>query len=74
MKKRLVREEEDHYVDYRYSRDYVAKLTHLQGDSLFRFMRDFRPSYDYCRKAATVDILVFINDSFKKFMKGERPD
>jgi hypothetical protein len=74
LKKRLVREEEDHYVDYRYSRDYVAKLTHLQGDSLFRFMRDFRPSYDYCRKAATVDILVFINDSFKKFMKGERPD
>jgi hypothetical protein len=74
LKKRLLREEQDDYIDYRYSRDYVAKLTHLQGDSLFRFMRDFRPTYDYCRKAATVDILVFINDSFKKFMKGERPD
>ena len=74
LKKRLIKEEQDDYVEYRYSRDYVAKLTHLQGDSLFRFMRDFRPSYDYCRKAATVDILVFINDSFKKFMKGERPD
>ena len=74
LKKRLIKEEQDDYIDYRYSRDYVAKLTHLQGDSLFRFMRDFRPSYDYCRKAATVDILVFINDSFKKFMKGERPD
>jgi hypothetical protein len=74
LKKRLMQEEKDDYIEYRYSRDYVAKLTHLQGDSLFRFMRDFRPSYDYCRKAATVDILVFINDSFKKFMKGERPD
>ncbi|HEY4060775.1 MAG TPA: carboxypeptidase-like regulatory domain-containing protein [Puia sp.] len=74
LKKRLMREEQDDYIDSRYNRDYVAKLTHLQGDSLFRFMRDFRPTYDYCRKAATVDILVFINDSYKKFMKGERPD
>jgi hypothetical protein len=74
LKKRLMQEEKDDYIEYRYSRDYVAKLTHLQGDSLFRFMRDFRPTYEYCRKAATVDILVFINDSFKKFMKGERPD
>jgi hypothetical protein len=74
LKKRLMKEEEDQYIDSRYSRDYVAKLTHLGGDSLFRFMRDFRPTYDYCRKAATVDILVFINDSFKKFMRHEQPE
>jgi hypothetical protein len=74
LKKRLMKEEEDLFVDSRYSRDYVIKLTHLGGDSLSRFMRDFRPTYDYCRKAATVDILIFINDSFKKFMRHERPD
>jgi len=74
LKKRLLKEEEDHYIDSRYSPDYVAKLTHLGGDSLFRFMRDFRPTYDYCRKAATVDILIFINDSFKKFMRHEQPE
>jgi hypothetical protein len=74
LKKRLSKEEEDLYIDSRYTRDYVAKLTHLTGDSLFRFMRDFRPTYEYCRKAATVDILIFINDSFKKFMRRERPE
>jgi hypothetical protein len=30
-------------------------------------MEHYRPTYDYARKAANVDILIFINDSFKKF-------
>ena len=69
LEKRLAREEEDYYVDYRYNKDYVAKITHLRGDSLKEFMRKYRPSYEYCRKAATVDILVYINDCYKLFMK-----
>ncbi|HEV2355621.1 MAG TPA: hypothetical protein VGR89_15340, partial [Puia sp.] len=69
LEKRLAREEEDYYVDFRYNKDYVAKITHLRGDSLKEFMRKYRPSYEYCRKAATVDILVYINDCYKLFMK-----
>jgi hypothetical protein len=71
LKKRLMREEEEHYIDFRYSREYVARLTRLRGDSLQQFMMHFRPTYEYCRKAANVDILVYVNDSFKKFMKRE---
>jgi hypothetical protein len=74
LKKRLLKEEEDDYVDFRYSRDYVSRLTHLTGDSLSKFMASYRPSYEYCRKAATVDILIFVNDSFKKFMRREQPE
>ena len=71
LSKRLEKEEEDYYVDYRYNKDYVAKITHLKGDSLKQFMQRYRPSYDYCRKAANVDILVYISDSYKQFMKAE---
>jgi len=71
LKKRLIREEEDHYVGFRCSKEFVSRLTKLKGDSLQQFMMHFRPTYDYCRKAANVDILVFVNDSFKKFMKHE---
>jgi hypothetical protein len=35
-------------------------------------MQRFRPTYDFARKAANVDILIFINDSYKKFMNGEK--
>ncbi|HET6256875.1 MAG TPA: hypothetical protein VFE32_22580 [Puia sp.] len=69
LEKRLLKEEEDYYVDFRYNKDYVARITHLKGDSLKAFMKKYRPSYEYCRKAATVDILVYINDCYKQFMK-----
>jgi hypothetical protein len=71
LEKRLQKEEEDYYVDFRYNSDYVTKITHLKGDSLKQFMQRYRPSYDYCRKAANVDILVYINDSYKQYMKTE---
>lgn len=71
LEKRLAKEEEDYYVDFRYNESYVTKITHLKGDSLKEFMRRYRPSYDYCRKAANVDILVYINDSYKQYMKTE---
>jgi hypothetical protein len=69
LEKRLQKEEQDYYVEFRYNKDYVAKITHLQGDSLKTFMKKYRPSYDYCRKAAMVDILVYINDCYKQYMK-----
>jgi hypothetical protein len=71
LKKRILREEEQHYVDFRFSTDYISRLTHLRSDSLKQFMVRYRPTYDFCRKAATVDILVYVSDSFKKFENRE---
>ncbi|GGA91372.1 hypothetical protein GCM10011511_13390 [Puia dinghuensis] len=71
LEKRLEKEEQDYYVDFRYNKDYVSKITKLKGDSLTEFMRRYRPSYDYCRRAANVDILVYISDSYKQYMKGD---
>ncbi|HWK02487.1 MAG TPA: carboxypeptidase-like regulatory domain-containing protein [Puia sp.] len=71
LKKRILREEQQHYVNFRFSADYISRLTHLENDSLKQFMVRYRPTYDFCRKAANVDILVYINDSFKKFKNRE---
>lgn len=71
LKKRILREEQRHYVNFRFSADYISHLTRLEGDSLQQFMVRYRPTYDFCRKAANVDILVYINDSFKKFKTRE---
>ncbi len=71
LEKRLEKEEQEYYIDSRYNKEYVTRITHLKGDSLVQFMQKYRPSYDYCRKAANVDILVYINDCYKQYMKGE---
>jgi len=69
LKKRIIKEEDKHYVDFRFSPEYVSHLTHLQGDSLAQFLSRYRPSYDFCRKTGSVDMLVYVNDSFKEFQK-----
>jgi len=69
LKKRIIKEEEKYYVDFRFAPEYVSHLTHLQGDSLAQFMSRYRPTYDFCRKAVGVDILVYVNDCFKEFRK-----
>ncbi|MDP4150739.1 MAG: hypothetical protein Q8927_18805 [Bacteroidota bacterium] len=67
LRRRLDDEEEQHYVDFRFSREYVGKLTRFEGDTLTRFMTLYRPTYAFCRSAGSVDMLLYVNDSMIKF-------
>jgi hypothetical protein len=67
LKKRLIKQEEENYVDRCFPVDWVAKLTGLSGDSLFRFMSLYRPSYSFCRKNSREQMLLYVNEKFKEF-------
>ena len=69
LKKRLLKQEEEHYVDRSFPIEWVAKLTGLKGDSLMRFMSLYRPSYKFCRKNNRDKMLLYINDKLKEFKK-----
>ena len=71
LKKRLDEEEQDFYVNFRFSREYVVRLTRFQGDSLQQFMKIYRPTYAFCRDASSQDMLLYVNDSMKKFKKEQ---
>ncbi|MEP6746810.1 MAG: hypothetical protein ABJB86_03740 [Bacteroidota bacterium] len=68
---RIKQEDENEYIDARFTRSRVAQVTALKADSLQRFMLLYRPPYDYCRKATSQDILLYINDKLILFRKGE---
>lgn len=67
LRRRLKEEEIDYYIDSRFPRPYVARVTGLQGDSLQIFMYRYRPTYKFCRKASNEDMLFYINDCLKKY-------
>ncbi len=69
LKKRLRDNEETFYVDFRFSRAYVAKLTRLQGDSLQMFMQRYTPSYRFCRQTSAEGMVLYINESLVSFKK-----
>jgi hypothetical protein len=49
LKHRLLEEEEEKYVDYRFNRTLVKRITGLERPELDLFMRMYRPTYDFIR-------------------------
>ncbi|MBS1932665.1 MAG: hypothetical protein JST96_01610, partial [Bacteroidetes bacterium] len=71
LRERLSYDEQQYYIDYKFSEVEIINLTHLQGDSLKQFMAKYRPSYRFCRKSTPESMQVYILDSQKQFMKKE---
>lgn len=70
LRKRLLQEEKDSYIDHAFPAEWVATLTGLKDDSLRLFMYRYRPSYDFCRKTSREDMIVYISDHLKEFRKA----
>ncbi|HXB92236.1 MAG TPA: hypothetical protein VNU72_08100 [Puia sp.] len=47
LQRRLLEEERDKYVDHRFNKTLVKKITGLQGEALDTFMKAYRPSYEF---------------------------
>jgi len=44
---RLEEQEQEKYVNYRFSKTVVKRITHLEGEQLSMFMLRYRPSYEF---------------------------
>ena len=73
LKKRLLKQEEESYVDRSFPKEWVSRLTGLRGDSLSRFMMLYRPSYKFCRENNREKMLIYISDKLKEFKKAGKP-
>ncbi len=67
FKKTLLRDEQDKYVDQKFNRGNVSKITGLKGDTLANFMVQYRPDFKFAQKATEYDMELYINDCLKKF-------
>lgn len=76
LKKRLAVLEKEDYIDHQFSELLVKRLTGLEGDSLRLFLYAYRPSYAFCRKTGTDEMILYISDSLKKFRNHDfrKPD
>ncbi len=69
LKKRLIKEEQESYIDRSFPQEWISRLTGLRSDSLYRFMALYRPSYEFCRKTSRDGMIVYISDKFKEFTR-----
>ena len=72
LQKRLVTEEQDKYVDYRFNKTIIKKLTLLDGEPLRLFMIKYRPPYDYAVLTNELEMGYYIQQCYRK-EKGQLP-
>jgi hypothetical protein len=70
FQKRLIQEEEDKYIDHRFNKQLVRRLTQLDGKALDSFMWVYRPSYLFTKITGDYEFQKHIKDASALFKKG----
>jgi hypothetical protein len=69
FQQRLLEEEKDKFVNNRFSKALVLRLTGLAGEERDRFMLRCRPAYEFCLLASDYDFQAWIKACFEKYKK-----
>jgi hypothetical protein len=74
LQQRLIQDEQDKYIDHRYSKYLVIKLTGLEGSELETFMIFYRPSYEEVQAMNDLELGYYIEQCYKNylFLKAQR--
>jgi plasmid maintenance system killer protein len=73
FQRRLLLDEQDKYIDHRFNKALVRRLTLLESPELDSFMRLYRPSHTFTKMAGEYEFQYYIKTAFFRFKKGLRP-
>lgn len=71
FQKRMVEQEQDRYVDYRFSSKVINRITGLSGDSLTRYKKMYRPSYLFTISSSLTEFYEYILNTSYAFKRQE---
>ena len=72
LQKRLISQEQEKYINYRFTKRFVQKITHLEGDNLVQFMNYCKPSYEVLGLLNDLELGYYIQQKYLAF-KTSRP-
>lgn len=73
FQRRLIQQEQDKYIDYRFSKALVLRLTGLTDSLRDDFMARYRPSYFFTVNVDEYTFQKFIKDAYERYQKGLPP-
>ena len=63
----------DHFIDSRYTPELTSRLTGLSGDTLAFFMNAYPMPFDYARAASELEFKMWIRDNYRDWVAKGRP-
>jgi hypothetical protein len=73
FQQRLLLQEKEKFVDHRFNKALVRRLTSLDGKELDSFMVVFRPPYEFTVLTSDYDFQQYIKDSYRRYLVGLSP-
>jgi hypothetical protein len=67
FQKRLLQEEEDKFIDHRFSKSIVREITLLTGEELNAFMKLYRPDYEFTKYSTDYEFYEYIKKAYLNF-------
>lgn len=71
FRERLLREERDKFVDHRFNKQLVRRLTELSDEALNQFMILYRPTYEFTLYASDYDFQWYIKSAAEQYKKNK---
>lgn len=71
FQKRLIEDEHDRYVNYRFSSKVIKRITGLSGDTLARYKKLYTPSYNFVVSSTLAQFYQYILNTSYGFKKEE---
>lgn len=72
FQERLLREEEERYIDHRFSRSLIIKLTQLRGAALDSFIVRYRPTVEFTETSTDYEFQYYIKACFLHFNRMQK--
>jgi len=69
MQDRLLEQEQENYIKYRFNKVAVKRITRLEGVELDNFMTLYRPNFEFTQMASTVEFHQYILNASYQFKK-----
>ncbi|MFN9710787.1 MAG: hypothetical protein ACK55K_05200 [Bacteroidota bacterium] len=71
FQERLIKEERDRYIDYRFNENIIEKLTALEkGEKMSRFMEKYRPEYEWLTTVLDIELYMYIQAAAHTFLNS----
>ena len=67
FRERLLEQEREKFVDYKFNKGLVKRLTGLDGEPLIQFMLKYRPSYEFALLSSEYDFQYYIKKAGEEF-------
>jgi hypothetical protein len=69
MQDRLLEQEQENYIKYRFNKTTVKRITRLDGGELDNFMVLYKPDFEFTQMASTVDFYQYILNASYQYKK-----